>query len=402
MPGVEAGLPEERGLLVADDAAHRDARRARRSRRRSAPRRPLDGRTSGRAADGHAEQRRPARRPTPGGRCRAASCGWRWSGRWRARRPPVRFHTTQVSMVPRARSGPAGTPPSVQQPRHLGGREVGVEHQPGALAHERQVAGGGQLVAAVGGAPVLPHDGPVQRAGRCERFHATTVSRWLVMPMAATGSSSAGAQLAQRGPHRVPDLVGVVLDPARPGEVLGELPVGPGLGRAPASSTARARTPVVPASMAMTIGHGGAERTPAPGRQRGRLARGCWRSCALVGGRLGPGVGARTGRPRRPVADVAPGVGLRRGWVGPTDRRVPPELHHDDGDAEVEQRRPASTPTSDADAGSGPARRCEKASGGDDGVEGERHQQPLPRHRPAGPTPSPRSAPPSAIPAVVA
>ena len=36
----------------------------------------------------------------------------------------------------------------------------------------------------------------------------------------------AGADLGQGGPDGLPDLGGVVLDPARAGEVLGQLPVG--------------------------------------------------------------------------------------------------------------------------------------------------------------------------------
>ena len=49
------------------------------------------------------------------------------------------------------------------------------------------------------------------------------------MPMAATvspGLGQAGADLGQGGPDGGPDLGGVVLDPARAGEVLGQLPVG--------------------------------------------------------------------------------------------------------------------------------------------------------------------------------
>ena len=73
-----------------------------------------------------------------------------------------------------------------------------------------------------------------QTMARCsgrpvERSKATRVSRWLVMPMAATVSPAlgqAGADLGQGGPHGAPDLGGVVLDPAGAGEVLGQLPVG--------------------------------------------------------------------------------------------------------------------------------------------------------------------------------
>ena len=62
-----------------------------------------------------------------------------------------------------------------------------------------------------------------------ERSKATRVSRWLVMPMAATVSPASARRapgLGQGGAHGVPDLGGVVLDPAGPGEVLGQLAVG--------------------------------------------------------------------------------------------------------------------------------------------------------------------------------
>ena len=60
------------------------------------------------------------------------------------------------------------------------------------------------------------------------RSQTTVVSRWLVMPMAATGPSSSSTTWAEGGGDGLPDLLGVVLDPAGPGEVLRELPVGHG------------------------------------------------------------------------------------------------------------------------------------------------------------------------------
>ena len=74
--------------------------------------------------------------------------------------------------------------------------------------------------------------GPARRApgagaGRCARSHTTVVSRWLVMPIAATGSPSrramSSASVCLGGG---PDVVGVVLDQAGGGEVLRELAVG--------------------------------------------------------------------------------------------------------------------------------------------------------------------------------
>jgi hypothetical protein len=58
------------------------------------------------------------------------------------------------------------------------------------------------------------------------RSHSTTVSRWLVTPMAATSLARAPARASassRTGELSRPDLVGVVLDPARLREDLAEL-----------------------------------------------------------------------------------------------------------------------------------------------------------------------------------
>jgi len=113
-----------------------------------------------------------------------------------------------------------------QQPLELGAREVGVEHQAGAFPHGVEVAGGAQRVAPGRRTPVLPHDGPVPRvAGPAVPYH-----RRLPLVGDADGRHrliEVGTQLGEGGLHGVPDLAGVVLDPSRSGEVLGELAVGP-------------------------------------------------------------------------------------------------------------------------------------------------------------------------------
>ena len=165
--------------------------------------------------------------------------------------PPVSCHSTQRVDRAERQVGAGGHAALGQQPGHLRGREVRVEHEAGALAHEGQVAGGGQLVAAVGGAAVLPDDGAVQRlAGAAVPGH----DRLALVgdPDGGDRPSSSAATAGQRGPHGVGDVDGVVLHPPRPGEVLRELagttrPHGAGRRRA-----ARLRTPVVPASTAMT------------------------------------------------------------------------------------------------------------------------------------------------------
>ena len=85
-----------------------------------------------------------------------------------------------------------------------------------------------QRGAARRGAAVLPHDRVVQRPP-LRSSQATTVSRWLVIPTArqrAGGDAGGDQRLVGDDARHVPDLRRVVLDPARPREVLRELAVG--------------------------------------------------------------------------------------------------------------------------------------------------------------------------------
>ncbi len=145
--------------------------------------------------------------------------------------PPVSFQTIQLSTVPTATSGPAVRPPAVNshssfEPEKYGSstspvvdRTIGSSPSASSAAHRSAVRRSCHTSARCKGSEVV-------------RLHATIVSRWLVMPMAAGASSSAGGHLGQRGLDRLPDLGGVVFDPPGPGEVLGELPVGPADGSA--------------------------------------------------------------------------------------------------------------------------------------------------------------------------
>ena len=80
-----------------------------------------------------------------------------WSVAWR----PVSLKSSQESIVPKT----ARSAPSTLRSSHsiLVAGEVGVEDEAGALAHQRLVAGGAQLLAALRRAPVLPDQRPVQR-----------------------------------------------------------------------------------------------------------------------------------------------------------------------------------------------------------------------------------------------
>ncbi len=115
-----------------------------------------------------------------------------------------------------------------EQPGRLGGAEVGVEDEAGRGAHEGEMARLGELGAEGRRAPVLPHDGAVQRpSGRAVERH----ERLALVGDADGGDrvspcGQAGAELGQGVPNRGPDLGGIVLDPAGLGEVLGQLAVG--------------------------------------------------------------------------------------------------------------------------------------------------------------------------------
>ncbi len=80
--------------------------------------------------------------------------------------PPVSFQSSQVSMVPTATSAEGSMPPSVKSQASFVPEKYGSSTSPVVRAHQRRVAGGGELVAARRGAAVLPHDGPVERFAR--------------------------------------------------------------------------------------------------------------------------------------------------------------------------------------------------------------------------------------------
>ena len=133
-------------------------------------------------------------------------------------------------MVPKARWPALAERPRalhvVEQPGDLGGREVGVEQQAG-LGRDRRLV--------PGRASASRHASAVRRSCQTmarwiglpvRRSHSTQVSRWLVMPMAAMSPArepGGGQRLPGRLHRRAPDVLGIVLDPARGREVLGEL-----------------------------------------------------------------------------------------------------------------------------------------------------------------------------------
>src|SRR3989449_6381512 len=167
-------------------------------------------------------------------------------------RPRVSFHSSHVSTVPKrgrvhatarqlpqqprvdgtegqlaARGASARVGHLVEDPRDLRPREVGVEHEAGALAHHRLVAVGAQPVTDGGGAAALPDDRAMDR-----RAGGTVPDgrRLALVGDADGGDVVAGdagrLQRLGRGPlDRRPEILGVVLHPARPRIVLRDLGV---------------------------------------------------------------------------------------------------------------------------------------------------------------------------------
>ena len=144
---------------------------------------------------------------------------------------PVSFQTSQESTVPNA-SSPASARARapcnvVENPRDLAAGKIRVDDEAGALArpaaHAPSAFRRSQMRRR---APILPDDGVAMTGSPVSRSHTIVVSRWLVMPIAATScgrtparpsASTATASL------RRPDLLWVVLDPPRARKDLGEL-----------------------------------------------------------------------------------------------------------------------------------------------------------------------------------
>ena len=133
--------------------------------------------------------------------------------------------------MPSARRAVAHAGPQLRlvlgEPGELGAGEVGVQPQPGELGDPRLDSVGPQPVADAGGAPVLPDD---RRPGRVQRAAVPDDGGLALVgdPDAGGLLVGAGERLAAGGDGRRPDVVGLVLDPARAGEQLRELAVAAG------------------------------------------------------------------------------------------------------------------------------------------------------------------------------
>ena len=129
-----------------------------------------------------------------------------------------------------ALGGGSGTFDLVQQPGELGGREIGVDQQAGPRLDQLAVATLAQLPAALGGAPVLPDDRPVDRLAR----GPVPEDDGLALVGDADGGDGAGGEaclgqgFAGDREGIPPDDLGVMLDPAGTWIVLLELALAGG------------------------------------------------------------------------------------------------------------------------------------------------------------------------------
>jgi hypothetical protein len=122
-----------------------------------------------------------------------------------------------LGMQPQARD-------AVEQPGELGGREIRVEHQTGLVAHRRCPAAPLQPRTRGGGAPVLPDDRVMHRLAGLALPHDGGLA--LVGDAERRNIGRFQSGLGERAPGdpqlRAPDVLRVMLNPARVREDLAE------------------------------------------------------------------------------------------------------------------------------------------------------------------------------------
>ena len=231
-----AALPEERRLLVAGDRRGSAA-----SGRAAQPRRTRASEREDRRQ--HARDRRrgarAGRRPSRACRGRHSIVRDAFVVSVACTAPCVSCQTSHESTVPKASPGRRVLS---EQPLELRPREVRIGHEPGALADQVRV----ERPAALGRAPVLPHDrGRDRTAGG-----AVPEDRRLALVRDRDGLDAVEPCLGCGGEHALPDLVRVVLDPTRLRKVLAAARRSHGRWTRSSSSTTRHVVPVVPWSIA--------------------------------------------------------------------------------------------------------------------------------------------------------
>ena len=176
-----AAVPVERCLLVAREAADRDARAeqlAPRRRRRRTARSPAAALARRRTAPA-------ARRPSRASRASRGASATRSSRSVTWTSPPVSCQTSHESTVPNARPRLAAV---AEQPLELRRREVRVGHEPGPLADRARSRGCGSARRSAGPArrspapPAVRSRAPRRRSSRAGWRSRSTSSSCAVMP----------------------------------------------------------------------------------------------------------------------------------------------------------------------------------------------------------------------------
>ncbi|MNI42392.1 hypothetical protein D3C73_966870 [compost metagenome] len=223
--GGEAGLAEGGGLLVAGHAC--DGNRPTQPFRQGLAHDRAAGRDAGQHAARNIQQRQDLVVPIlrvqieqhRARRVAAIGAVHRAAGQLPDQPGIHRAESQLAALGHLARAGHV-----VQQPRELGAREIGVQHQARARLQEVGVPVVAQLVAHWRGAAVLPDDG----AGKRAAGGAFPDQRGFALVGDADGGDvgGGGAGIAQRFARHVqlavPDLAGIVFHPARPWIVLAE------------------------------------------------------------------------------------------------------------------------------------------------------------------------------------
>ena len=142
-----------------------------------------------------------------------------------AGQPPDQIRIDRAEAQIAAHRFRAGAFHVIEQPGELGAGEIGIEQEAARGGDLRLAAGGAERRAEIGGAAILPDNGRMDRlAGLAIPHHHR---------LALVGDADGGdigrlepglANCASAGgDHRAPDLLGIVLDPAGFGEILGKL-----------------------------------------------------------------------------------------------------------------------------------------------------------------------------------
>ena len=211
--------------------------------------------------------------------------------------------------------GPAArTVDVVEQPRHLGGREVRVDHQPRLRPHRFAVAVLDQLGAALGGAAVLPNDRVVHRV----TVRALPHDGGLALVGDADGLDLVGSRaglIEGRADHverGLPDLLRVVLDPTVARVELAELPPRQAHGGAGMveQDGAGAGGALVDGENVSAIGHGGAATKRQRERWRGLSA--AWVTSRFAFSSFSTPPGRSVGCPRRATGWASHGARVLR------------------------------------------------------------------------------------------